>query len=105
MPILNCDVTNCVHNQKHLCELGEIAVKGHSATMSDSTCCSTFCDCSNGLSNETVSPDICECSNVKCSATNCKYNNDCTCNASGIDVCGCGAQHATNTVCSTFSCK
>ena len=104
MPILHCEVSNCVHNQNCLCELGEIAVKGHSATISDATCCSTFCNC-DGLSNENVAPGICECSEIRCSATNCKHNRDCNCTAHGIDVCGCGAQTATNTVCSTFECK
>lgn len=105
MPILHCDVSNCVHNQSSLCELGEIAVKGHSATMSDATCCSTFCDCSNELSNEHVNKNICECSEIQCSATNCKHNRECNCTAQGIDVCGCGAHSATNTACSTFECK
>lgn len=102
MPILHCDVDNCVHNQKCLCELGEIAVKGKNANVSDSTCCSTFCDCRGGLSNEHVDSRIGEHSEIKCSATNCKYNKDCSCSAEGIDVCGCGANSAENTVCATF---
>ncbi len=104
MTILKCDVNNCVHNSCSCCELNEIAVKGKSAHHSGKTCCSTFCNSIQELNNENVDSAQLK-TKIKCSAENCKYNKDCHCNASDVNVCGCGADHAINTVCSTFTCK
>ena len=44
-------------------------------------------------------------SNIKCSVTNCKYNDDHNCNASEIKVCCCGCADPctpSETACSTF---
>ncbi|BBF45198.1 protein of unknown function DUF1540 [Lachnospiraceae bacterium KM106-2] len=104
MTNLSCDVTNCLHNASHLCELGEIAVKGQNAHEKDNTCCSTFCSTCGPLNKEEVN-DADVKSDISCSATTCKHNKDCRCHADEIEVCGCGADHAVNTACSTFSCK
>lgn len=104
MTNLKCSVENCLHNCNNLCELGEIAVKGHHAQQPDTTCCSTFCDTTSSLQNETVARADVQ-TQIQCSAKNCVYNGDCHCHADGIEVCGCGANHAEHTVCSTFSCK
>lgn len=104
MTNLKCDVTNCLHNCSNMCELGEIAVKGENAQEQDNTCCSTFCDTCGCLTKEHVEHADPQ-SKVRCSATNCTHNKDKHCEANDINVCGCGADHAINTVCSTFSCK
>lgn len=104
MPILSCSVDNCVHNQNCMCELEEIAVKGRKAEKQESTCCSTFCDCSGSLSNETVDPPISENSHIRCSANNCDYNKNCECHADSVDVNGKGANYASSTECGTFAC-
>lgn len=104
MSILKCEVENCVHNSCSCCELDQIAVKGRTAVKSDHTCCSTFCDCNNELKNENVDSAVPK-TKIKCSADNCKYNSDCQYHASDVNVCGCGADHAVNTVCSTFECQ
>lgn len=109
MPTLRCEVGNCVHNATSLCELGEIAVKGRDATHADSTCCSTFCDCTDSLSNEKTdkmtSSVASSSSSIRCSADSCKYNEQNNCVADSINVSGHGAQRAEHTVCSTFTCN
>ena len=88
-----------------MCELEEIAVKGRQAKEQGSTCCSTFCDCSGSMSNETVDPPISESSHIRCSAKNCSYNENCECHAEGVKVGGNGANCASNTLCNTFNCN
>lgn len=105
MPELRCNVNNCVHNSNRCCELGEIAVKGVEAENADCTCCSTFCECSESLKNEHVDRQIPKDKSIMCSAEKCQYNQNCHCNADEIDICGCNANRAENTACSTFSCR
>lgn len=102
MPNLVCSVENCAYNSEYLCALNEIHVAGESATDSHMTCCGSFrdsketvtnCEHCGGVSRET---EIC------CEAENCVYNNSRMCNADAIDVCGCGSHTAKGTECSSF---
>lgn len=104
MAILKCDVNNCVHNSACCCELDQIAVKGKTAVKQDNTCCSTFCNCESELQCEEIDSALPK-TKIACSADNCKYNCNHECQANDVNVCGCGANQATNTVCSTFECR
>ncbi|PHV72036.1 hypothetical protein CS063_00735 [Sporanaerobium hydrogeniformans] len=102
MPLLRCDVDNCVHNGQNCCELGQIAVKGRSAQNASETCCSTFCECTGSMSNACIDINPQAEVQIKCSAQNCTHNENFYCNARDINVCGCGASSAEYTSCSSF---
>ncbi len=103
MPQLRCDVNNCVHNGQNSCELGQIAVKGRSAQKVGETCCSTFCECTESMSNACIEVNPQAEAQIKCSAQNCTYNENCHCSAETIHVSGCGASCAEHTACATFA--
>lgn len=105
MPNLVCSVENCAYNSEYLCALNEIHVAGENAVESHSTCCGSFrdgkdsvtnCEHCGGASRET---EIC------CEAENCAYNDERMCCADSIDVCGCGSHSPRGTECSSFRVK
>lgn len=105
MPDLVCSVENCGYNSEHLCSLNKISVDGSSATNSENTCCASFVQQSDSFSNCAGCESATKQTEVGCEAENCVYNEECICHAEAIDVCGCGAEKASGTECSTFCCK
>ena len=103
MTALDCCVTTCGYNDDNCCCRSEIDVKGTKADVRDDTCCGSFkegdCLSSNSISSPNTSLV------VSCEATNCVYNDSCRCSAEHIDIAGSGAGNATQTVCSSFTCK
>ena len=105
MPKLVCSVENCAYNAEHLCALNEIQVGGQNATSTEATCCDSFRQEGESVSNCVNGSCASKETEIDCEATNCVHNDNCKCHADSIDVCGCGAKHAKGTECATFCCE
>lgn len=114
---LGCSAMNCVNNVSGLCSANVILIKGHNASTSSGTECSTFAEKSfrnavtsvantnyvgevkqmfSDNSEILMSPD------VQCEARKCLYNKRGLCSADNLVVFGPGAINAYGTVCETF---
>lgn len=104
MPILECSVKTCTHNADNKCCLDSIKIEGRSANTTDGTLCSSFTLRKEGATNkaETVPSST---SKIMCEAVKCQYNEDCVCQAKGVDVCGRNACVSGETECATFKCR
>ena len=85
MPELKCTVQTCVHNKQYYCDLDHIQVGGEHAKRADETCCDSFEErtgdtYSNGTGQASSTSDI------RCEATECRYNQSCKCHAGKISV-------------------
>ena len=104
MPELKCTVKTCKHNPNYYCDLDKITVGGDAAVAPKDTCCDSFEERKDGYSNSTgkqASPV----SQIDCQATECKYNNNCSCQAGKISVEGGNACTCGQTECATFDCS
>ena len=96
---LICKATNCVHNKNCDCMAGVINVKGIHAKNPSETTCNTFVveggysfdNLSSMHDSEKAVPEA-----IKCSAGNCKYNEDGKCYADNVEI------MAANACCGTF---
>lgn len=99
---VNCKVTNCIHNQGCDCMAGVINVKGIHAQTVNETICNTFIE-EGGYSFDNLAKynndENTKTETVKCSATNCKYNENQKCYADEVQII------AANASCGTFECK
>lgn len=108
MPELKCTVQTCTHNKQYICDLDAIKVEGASAKNAAGTSCASFEEkkegsgYSNSMSNSTGTASDCSC--VECKATDCKYNEQCSCNAGKISVEGGDASTSAQTECASFIC-
>lgn len=126
MPELKCTVQTCMHNQNYYCTLDKIQVGGNSAQRAEETSCDSFQErggaqtnsfggsysnfqsnsysgaAGMGMGNSTGSASACSC--VDCQAVQCKYNDNCHCNAGKISVEGGNACQSSQTECATFTC-
>ena len=104
MTKLNCCVNNCMHNNSDCCCISSIEVGGKKAEEPQNTCCNSFSEKNGSFTNSTESPN--PSLDIKCVATNCIYNEDCSCCAEHVDIAGpsssCSCQE---TLCSSFYCK
>lgn len=103
MPELKCTVQTCVHNKQYYCDLDHIQVGGEHAKRADETCCDSFEErtgdtYSNGTGQASSTSDI------RCEATECRYNQSCKCHAGKISVEGGDACQCKETECATFCC-
>ena len=103
MPELKCTVQTCVHNKQYYCDLDHIQVGGEHAKRADETCCDSFAErtgdtYSNGTGQASSTSDI------RCEATECRYNQSCKCHAGKISVEGGDACQCKETECATFCC-
>ena len=104
MPELKCTVQTCKHNQNYYCDLDKITVGGDAAVAPKDPCCDSFEERKDGYSNSTgkqASPV----SQVDCQAPECKYNNNCSCQAGKNSVEGGNACTCGQTECATFDCS
>ena len=111
MPELKCTVQTCVHNKQFLCDLDAIQVGGSSARDSKETCCDSFQERKDGMTNgvsggygDVSSSKPSATSNIDCKATECQYNDACKCHAGKISVEGSQACQCEETECATFTC-
>ncbi len=104
MTNLDCSVKNCRYNENNCCCKENIQIDGSSARCSNETCCGSFVERSEEYARNSVYEPS-KPTNVSCKAENCKYNEDCQCHASDIDVAGSKACCCGETECKTFCCK
>ena len=103
MPELKCTVQTCVHNKQYYCDLDHIQVGGEHAKRADETCCDSFEErTGDTYSNDSEKPRAR--SNIRCEATECRYNQSCKCHAGKISVEGGDACQCKETECATFCC-
>jgi hypothetical protein len=101
MVCLECNAKNCVHNTDNCCCKNEIQVAGDHACRRDETCCESF-DERRGdrFTNKVEQPA--HVIDVKCTATNCIYNEGSKCNANHISISGSSADRMDETKCASF---
>ena len=106
MPELKCTVQTCTHNKNFYCDLDSIVVGGNSARRSEETCCDSFEERKDNMTNSYsgVSGDASATSKIDCKAVECQYNKDCNCHAGKISVEGSNACQCEETECATFRC-
>ncbi|MCI8891652.1 MAG: DUF1540 domain-containing protein [Eubacterium sp.] len=101
MPRLECSVTNCRYNKEHGCIRENISVGGAGASSTSETCCDSFEERrGDSFMNSVKEPS--ERVNIRCEAKKCVHNDDCSCQADGIDVGGSNACRCEQTACGTF---
>ncbi len=103
MTQLKCSVKNCMYNEEHLCSKGDITIGGNDASKPNETCCESFRERSERMTNAVVghpSKNI----SVRCQATNCDFNEDCRCSAKEIGIAGSNACSCGETECASFDC-
>ena len=108
MPALQCSAMTCVYNKDELCSKGDIKVGGTGATRPDETCCESFMERKDSMSNSMTGADGgCGCTTVgvSCDAMSCKSNDHCKCVAGAINIDGQDACTMTETCCSSFMCR
>ncbi len=96
---LICKATNCVHNSNCECMAGVISIRGGQATDVKETSCATFVieggygldNFSNYYDKSKTMPE-----NIRCSAVNCRYNEERQCYAGNVQIL------AANSSCGTF---
>ena len=76
MPELKCTVQTCVHNKQYYCDLDHIQVGGEHAKRADETCCDSFEE-RTGDTYSNVTGQASATSNIRCEATECRYNQSC----------------------------
>ena len=101
MPALVCSAQNCVYNNAMYCSRGDIRVGGANASVCQDTCCESFRERKiESMKSSMGSPSM----EIKidCEARNCKYNKECQCHASHVDISGAAACRCEETECVTF---
>ncbi len=103
MTRISCDVTKCEYNTDGGCKLHKIEVGTHDARMTDETRCESYTPMGSSVSNSCgCRNDACDISEIKCSAENCKYNDDGECEARTIEISPCKTGNCGETECNTF---
>lgn len=103
MSKINCSVTNCSHNDDHICCANVVNVGGKSAEKNSDTCCASFLDSKHysSLTNN-INEKGDECRAITCNVGTCTYNSSNLCYADSIDVTGEKVNVYQETNCSTF---
>ena len=94
-----CKATNCAHNKEAECMAGAISIAGSHATKTSETTCATFIEEGGyGFDNyaEHYDNSKTKISNIKCAASNCKFNEGGECFARNVLI------NAANASCYTF---
>ena len=104
MTRLTCNASNCASNKNNLCCRPAIKVQGQQAQKPCDTRCQSFTEKGKGeLSNSTHVEEPNSSLEVKCTAMNCVFNREGSCNAKDIHINGAGARTFSETECSSFS--
>lgn len=113
---LSCNCTNCVHNERGLCDANNINVSGMNAHNSNATQCDTFME--KGLKNAFTSMSNINAAGelkqlytnasiemtptIRCNALSCRYNNNQICSSNDVKIDGSRAITSSKTCCDTF---
>ena len=105
MQRINCDVTNCSHNNSGICFSNRVDIGGLSASSERGTCCGSFLNefLYSTLTNNTNSKG--QCDSLTCDVKTCSHNYNKFCDLNSINVSGEGAQIYSQTRCSSFDNK
>ena len=103
MTRLDCSVVNCAYNKEDSCCKDNIHVGGKNAKVTDETCCESFREKKDGMTNSNAIPS--KPTEVACEAECCCYNHSCKCAADQIQVSGSNACHCDQTEYATFKMK
>lgn len=106
---LECEAANCAYNTQHFCSANEIEVQGGDTMGGRFTYCGTFEERSaeSGM-KEVTQMNLGELPSegmdpvVGCTAVNCVYNHDQTCQADRVNIASPLASTAEQTECETF---
>ena len=103
MAKITCEVKGCDYNCDGGCKLSSIKVEGFDATTSKETVCESYTD-KNEKGAVNCIPCACatNSSEIKCDATNCKYNANSLCTADRVTISCDGDCCCDNTECKTF---
>ena len=103
MTRISCGVTKCEYNIDGGCKLTKIEVGTQKARMTDETKCESYTPSANNTKNSCgCKNDACDISEIKCSAENCKYNDDGECEAKRVEISPCKSGCCGETECNTF---
>lgn len=105
MPILDCSVKSCMHNQENKCCLDNIKVEGKSADYSDDTACSSYKLRASEQMMNACGKNAKTTLSVACTATKCVFNEGNMCKAEHIGIAGSHAGTMDETECASFVCK
>lgn len=102
---INCEVTNCSHNNSGVCFSNRVDIGGLNASSESGTCCGSFLNKSlySDLTSNTNSQGKCDC--LICKVDTCTHNCNNLCNLDSINVCGFNSQIYTETLCGSFERK
>ncbi|WP_026887192.1 DUF1540 domain-containing protein [Clostridium beijerinckii] len=102
MEKINCEVTNCSHNNSGVCYSNRVDIGGMSASSERGTCCGSFLEESHysDLTNNTNSQGRCDA--LTCNVETCNHNYNKLCSLDSIQVAGNGAQLYTETKCASY---
>lgn len=105
MPRLSCTVSECTHNKQNLCCLDVIKVGKESAKTTCETECDSFSQ-KNDIVKKIVSAVESPMSDlhIECNATACQYNDNKSCTANAVSICGNSCCTCSDTQCDTFKC-
>ena len=102
---INCEVTNCSHNNSGTCYSNRVNIGGKSANEDCDTCCGSFLDqiLYSDLTNNTNSEGQCDC--LVCKVESCQYNSNSLCSLDSINVSGQNVKLYSETNCASFELK
>lgn len=105
MQKINCDVTNCSHNESGICYSNRVDIGGVSANSARGTCCGSFLNqfLYSTLTNNTNSKG--QCDSLTCDVETCTHNSNKLCDLNSINVSGEGVQIYSQTRCSSYDNK
>jgi len=102
MEKINCEVTNCSHNDSGICHANIVGIVGSSAQRENDTCCSSFLNelTYAHLTNNALESGACD--SLKCSVVTCAYNSNHLCTLEEIKIKKKNADYYTQTDCASF---
>lgn len=101
MPGLVCSAQSCVYNNAMYCSRGDIRIGGDDAKVCQDTCCESFQERKNERATSSMGTPSAE-TEIKCDASHCRHNQECTCHAGHVDIAGAAACRCEETECVTF---
>lgn len=105
MQKINCNVTNCSHNNSGVCYSNRVDIGGVSASSEFGTCCGSFLNRTlySDLTSNTNSQG--QCDSLTCKVESCAHNDNRLCDLHSINVSGSGSQIYSETQCASFDNK
>lgn len=101
---INCDISNCSHNNSGVCYSDRVNMAGSGAVAAVDTCCGSFLNRNlySTLTNNVNGGSSCDC--LVCKVDNCKYNDNTICQLDSINVGSSSeVQIYSETNCNSFS--